>query len=88
MKLIGASRIWKGSTTEGLLKTKVLQRPRSVVLLDEFEKANHAIWNLFLQAEIPAKHSGVQKRRTHTPQRRRRTKRTANVRLPFALSRI
>lgn len=49
MKLIGASRIWKGSSTEGLLTTKVLQRPHSVVLLDEFEKANPAIWNLFLQ---------------------------------------
>lgn len=49
MKLIGASRIWKNSTTEGLLTTKVIQKPRSVVLLDEFEKANPAIWNLFLQ---------------------------------------
>jgi ATP-dependent Clp protease ATP-binding subunit ClpA len=39
MKLIGASRIWKGSSTSGLLTTKVIERPRCLVLLDEFEKA-------------------------------------------------
>lgn len=49
MKLIGASRIWQDSTTDGLLTTKIRQMPRSVVLLDEFEKAAPAIWNLFLQ---------------------------------------
>lgn len=49
MKLIGASRIWKDSTTESLLTTKVRQNPRSVILLDEFEKAAPEIWNLFLQ---------------------------------------
>ena len=49
MKLIGASRIWKNSTTEGLLTTKVRQNPRSVVLLDEFEKSHPEVWPLFLQ---------------------------------------
>jgi ATP-dependent Clp protease ATP-binding subunit ClpA len=49
MKLIGASRIWKGSTTSGLLTTKVIDKPRCVVLLDEFEKAHPYVWNLFLQ---------------------------------------
>lgn len=49
MKLIGASRIWKGSSTSGLLTTKVIDKPRCVVLLDEFEKAHPYVWNLFLQ---------------------------------------
>lgn len=49
MRLIGASRIWKNSSTEGLLTTRVRERPRSVVLLDEFEKASPEIWPLFLQ---------------------------------------
>lgn len=49
MKLIGASRIWKNSSTDGLLTTRVRERPRSVVLLDEFEKASPEIWPLFLQ---------------------------------------
>lgn len=49
MKLIGASRIWKNSTRDGLLTTRVLERPRSVVLLDEFEKAHPGVWPLFLQ---------------------------------------
>lgn len=49
MKLIGASRIWKNSSTEGLLTTRVRERPRSVVLLDEFEKASPEVWPLFLQ---------------------------------------
>src|SRR5690606_35992798 len=34
MKLIGSSRTWRNSTTEGLLTTKVRERPSSVVLLD------------------------------------------------------
>ncbi|RZT64600.1 AAA family ATPase [Leucobacter luti] len=49
MKLIGASRIWKNSTREGLLTTRVAEKPRSVVLLDEFEKAHPDLWQLFLQ---------------------------------------
>lgn len=49
MRLIGASRIWKNSSTEGLLTTRVREKPRSVVLLDEFEKASPEIWPLFLQ---------------------------------------
>jgi ATP-dependent Clp protease ATP-binding subunit ClpC len=49
MKLIGASRIWKNSTREGLLTTRVTEKPRSVVLLDEFEKAHPDVWPLFLQ---------------------------------------
>lgn len=49
MKLIGASRIWKGSSTAGLLTSKIIDRPRCVVLLDEFEKAHPNVWNLFLQ---------------------------------------
>lgn len=49
MKLIGASRIWKNSTREGLLTTRVAEKPRSVVLLDEFEKAHPDLWPLFLQ---------------------------------------
>lgn len=49
MKLIGASKIWKGSTTDGLLTTRVIQQPRSVLLLDEFEKSHPEIWPLFLQ---------------------------------------
>lgn len=32
------------------LTTKVMARPRSVVLLDEFEKAHPTVWNTFLQA--------------------------------------
>lgn len=49
MKLIGASRIWKGSSTAGLLTSKIIARPRCLVLLDEFEKAHPNVWNLFLQ---------------------------------------
>src|SRR5699024_3174959 len=48
MKLIGASPVWKNSSTDGLLTTKVIQKPRSVVLLDEFEKAHPLVWNIFL----------------------------------------
>lgn len=49
MRLIGASRIWKNSTREGLLTTRVQEKPRSVILLDEFEKAHRNVWQLFLQ---------------------------------------
>lgn len=49
MKLIGASSVWKNSSTHGLLTTKVIAQPRSVVLLDEFEKAHPSVWNVFLQ---------------------------------------
>ncbi len=49
MKLIGGSRIWKDSSTEGLLTTKVLESPHSIILLDEFEKSASEIWPLFLQ---------------------------------------
>lgn len=57
MKLIGASRIWKGSSTAGLLTTKIVDRPRCVVLLDEFEKAHSYVWNLFLQVFDEGRHS-------------------------------
>ncbi|MCU4298785.1 AAA family ATPase [Brevibacterium permense] len=49
MKLIGASKVWKNSSTEGLLTTKVIEKPRSVILLDEFEKPHPSVWNVFLQ---------------------------------------
>lgn len=49
MKLIGASSVWKNSSIHGLLTTKVIVQPRSVVLLDEFEKAHPSVWNVFLQ---------------------------------------
>jgi ATP-dependent Clp protease ATP-binding subunit ClpA len=49
MKLIGASSVWKNSSTHGLLTTKVIAQPRSVLLLDEFEKAHPSVWNVFLQ---------------------------------------
>lgn len=48
-KLVGAHRSWKNSSTEGLLTTKVVRKPRSLVLLDEFEKSSPEIWPLFLQ---------------------------------------
>ncbi|KQY96834.1 hypothetical protein ASD19_09805 [Microbacterium sp. Root53] len=49
VKLIGAHRSWKNSSTDGLLTTRVIANPRSVVLLDEFEKSSPEIWPLFLQ---------------------------------------
>lgn len=49
MKLIGGSRIWKNSSTEGLLTTRVRRKPLNVLLLDEFEKSDPSIWPLFLQ---------------------------------------
>ena len=49
MKLIVASKIWKNSSTDGLLTTKVLEKPRSVILLDKFEKSDPSAWNVFLQ---------------------------------------
>ncbi|GED96453.1 AAA family ATPase [Gordonia crocea] len=48
-KLIGHHRSWKNSSTEGLLTTRVIERPRSVVLLDEFEKSHPMVWQTFLQ---------------------------------------
>ena len=49
IRLIGSSKTWKNSTTEGLLTTKVRDKPNAVLLLDEFEKASSSIWSLFLQ---------------------------------------
>lgn len=49
MKLVGASRVWKNSSREGLLTTRVSEQPRSVVLLDEFEKAHRDVHRLFLR---------------------------------------
>lgn len=49
MKLIGGHRIWKKSSTEGLLTTRIIQQPRTVLLLDEFEKSHPLVWPLFLQ---------------------------------------
>ncbi|MCI1748574.1 MAG: AAA family ATPase [Acidipropionibacterium sp.] len=49
-KLIGSGPGYIGSDQpEGWLTTKVAQMPRSVVLLDEIEKADPSIWNNFLQ---------------------------------------
>lgn len=49
VKLIGAHRSWKNSSTDGLLTTRVIEKPRSVVLFDEFEKSSPEVWPLFLQ---------------------------------------
>ena len=49
MKLIGCHRSWKNSSTEGLLTTRILDKPNCVLLLDEFEKCSEVIWPLFLQ---------------------------------------
>lgn len=49
VKLIGAHRSWKNSSTEGLLTTRVIENPRTVVLLDEFEKSAPQLWSIFLQ---------------------------------------
>ncbi|GAC56688.1 putative ATPase [Gordonia hirsuta DSM 44140 = NBRC 16056] len=48
-KLIGHHRSWRNSSTAGLLTTRVIGRPRCVVLLDEFEKSAPELWPLFLQ---------------------------------------
>jgi ATP-dependent Clp protease ATP-binding subunit ClpC len=49
-KLIGAARGIVGSDRGGVLTNQLRDHPYSVVLLDEIEKANPAILNLFLQA--------------------------------------
>lgn len=48
-KLIGNQKSWRNSSREGLLTTKVEQRPGSLILLDEFEKSTPELWPLFLQ---------------------------------------
>ncbi|MBX3085580.1 MAG: AAA family ATPase [Anaerolineae bacterium] len=45
----GASRLMGAFTTEGELTRKVREQPFSVVLLDEFEKADPRIYDIFLQ---------------------------------------
>ncbi len=48
-KLIGMPRGIVGSERGGILTNKVRENPYSVVLLDEIEKANPSVVNLFLQ---------------------------------------
>lgn len=48
-KLIGMPRGIVGSERGGILSNKVRDNPYTVVLLDEIEKANHYVLNLFLQ---------------------------------------
>lgn len=48
-KLIGMPRGIVGSEMGGLLTNRVMENPFTVVLLDEFEKANLNVRNLFLQ---------------------------------------
>ncbi|MDY6853414.1 MAG: ATP-dependent Clp protease ATP-binding subunit [Thermodesulfobacteriota bacterium] len=48
-KLIGMPRGIVGSERGGVLSNKVRDNPYTVVLLDEIEKANHYVLNLFLQ---------------------------------------
>lgn len=49
-KIVGAHPGLVGYTEpDGWLTSKVLARPRAVVLLDEIEKAHPVIWNYFLQ---------------------------------------
>lgn len=50
-RLTGPMPGYVGSTEpEAWLTTKIVNRPRSVVLLDEIEKAHPRVWNVFLQA--------------------------------------
>ena len=49
-KLIGMPRGIVGSERGGILTNQLRDNPYSVVLLDEIEKANPSILNLFLQA--------------------------------------
>ena len=49
MRLIGCHRSWKNSSTEGLLTTRIRDKPNCVLLLDEFEKCSPEVWPLFLQ---------------------------------------
>ena len=49
-RLIGPMPGYVGSTEPGSwLTTRVIKNPRSVVLLDEIEKAHPIVWNTFLQ---------------------------------------
>jgi len=49
-RLIGVGRGYVGQNDpDGWLTTKVTRRPRSVILLDEIEKAHPSVWNTFLQ---------------------------------------
>ncbi len=48
-KLIGAPPGYVGYDEGGQLTDKVRQRPYSVILFDEIEKAHHDVFNLFLQ---------------------------------------
>ncbi len=48
-KLIGMPRGIVGSERGGILSNQVRDNPYTVVLLDEMEKANHYVLNLFLQ---------------------------------------
>jgi len=48
-KLIGAPPGYEGYEDPGQLTEPVRRRPRSVVLLDEIEKAHPAVWNVLLQ---------------------------------------
>jgi len=48
-KLVGSPPGYVGFEQEGLLTGKVLKNPESVILLDEFEKADKKVSHLFLQ---------------------------------------
>lgn len=49
-RLIGVGQGYVGSSEpDGWLTTRVTRTPRSVVLLDEIEKAHSSVWNTFLQ---------------------------------------
>lgn len=48
-RLIGGQRVGRGLPPSGLLTQAVIDQPFSLILLDEFEKANPDIINLFLQ---------------------------------------
>nr|CAB3449960.1 unnamed protein product [Digitaria exilis] len=49
LRLIGAPPSYLGHEDGGQLTEKVRQRPYSIILFDEIEKANPAVFNLFLQ---------------------------------------
>ncbi|KAL6899172.1 hypothetical protein ACP4OV_005830 [Aristida adscensionis] len=49
LRLIGAPPSYHGHEDGGQLTEKVRQRPYSVILFDEIEKADKAVFNLFLQ---------------------------------------
>ena len=46
---LGSASGEKGTSGEGLLTARMRQQPFSVLLFDEFEKAHHAVFDLFLQ---------------------------------------